>query len=222
MWYSSVFLSLSGVLSLPEGLTLQRDQQQQRAGKSGEGNAYSQSELRSIEQCLLATRVGSISELSESYMCVWVHACGKVEKTIICPSPPEPLCIWARRLVIRLFLWSRLCPIKILQGLWCLFNMLFCFCAQSQRKLFPSFGFDSWLRCFLKKTSSKKVSVSACGINLQVRSYHPTFFTADILTCYSINLIDDSVLHKCPSKPCKCDRETAYPKLLLLEFSCYY
>ncbi|XP_061891642.1 ankyrin repeat and BTB/POZ domain-containing protein 3-B isoform X2 [Entelurus aequoreus] len=50
----------SGVLSLPEGLTVQ-----QRAGKSGEGNAYSQSELRSIEQCLLATRVGSISELSD-------------------------------------------------------------------------------------------------------------------------------------------------------------
>lgn len=55
----------SGVLSLPEGLTLHRDQQQQRAGKSGEGNGYSQSELRSIEQCLLATRVGSISELSD-------------------------------------------------------------------------------------------------------------------------------------------------------------
>uniref|UniRef100_A0A669F2Y9 Ankyrin repeat and BTB domain containing 3 n=1 Tax=Oreochromis niloticus TaxID=8128 RepID=A0A669F2Y9_ORENI len=55
----------NGVLSLPEGLTLQRDHQQQRAGKSGEGNTYSQSELRSIEQCLLATRVGSISELSD-------------------------------------------------------------------------------------------------------------------------------------------------------------
>ncbi|XP_068458933.1 ankyrin repeat and BTB/POZ domain-containing protein 3-B isoform X2 [Clinocottus analis] len=56
----------SGVLSLPEGLTLYRDQQQQqRPGKSGEGNAYSQSELRSIEQCLLATRVGSIAELSD-------------------------------------------------------------------------------------------------------------------------------------------------------------
>ncbi|XP_070762934.1 ankyrin repeat and BTB/POZ domain-containing protein 3-B isoform X4 [Enoplosus armatus] len=59
----------SGVLSLPEGLTLHRDQQQQqqqqRAGKSGEGNAYSQPELRSIEQCLLATKVGSISELSD-------------------------------------------------------------------------------------------------------------------------------------------------------------
>ncbi|XP_023271198.1 ankyrin repeat and BTB/POZ domain-containing protein BTBD11-B-like isoform X2 [Seriola lalandi dorsalis] len=61
----------NGVLSLPEGLTLHRDQQQQqqqqqqRAGKSGEGNAYSQTELRSVEQCLLATRVGSISELSD-------------------------------------------------------------------------------------------------------------------------------------------------------------
>ncbi|KAM3608818.1 uncharacterized protein V6R79_005348 [Siganus canaliculatus] len=56
----------SGVLSLPEGLTLHRDQQQQqRPGKSAEGNTYSQSELRSIEQCLLATRVGSISELSD-------------------------------------------------------------------------------------------------------------------------------------------------------------
>ncbi|XP_068595131.1 ankyrin repeat and BTB/POZ domain-containing protein 3-B [Brachionichthys hirsutus] len=52
-----------GVLSLPEGLILHRDQQ--RAGKGGEGNAYSQSELRSIEQCLLSTRVGGISELSD-------------------------------------------------------------------------------------------------------------------------------------------------------------
>ncbi|XP_047453420.1 ankyrin repeat and BTB/POZ domain-containing protein BTBD11-B isoform X2 [Mugil cephalus] len=60
----------SGVLSLPEGLTLHREQQQQqqqqqRAGKSSEGNTYSQTDLRSVEQCLLATRVGSVSELSD-------------------------------------------------------------------------------------------------------------------------------------------------------------
>ncbi|XP_046890826.1 LOW QUALITY PROTEIN: ankyrin repeat and BTB/POZ domain-containing protein BTBD11-B-like [Hypomesus transpacificus] len=52
----------SGVLSLPESLTLHRDQ---RPGNSSEGHAYSQSELRSVEQCLLTTRVGSISELSD-------------------------------------------------------------------------------------------------------------------------------------------------------------
>uniref|UniRef100_A0A8C5H2M1 Ankyrin repeat and BTB/POZ domain-containing protein BTBD11-B-like n=1 Tax=Gouania willdenowi TaxID=441366 RepID=A0A8C5H2M1_GOUWI len=57
----------NGVLSLPEGLNLQREQQPQpqRLGKGGEGNAYSQAELRSVEQCLLATRVGSVSELSD-------------------------------------------------------------------------------------------------------------------------------------------------------------
>lgn len=56
--------SANGVLSLPEGLSLHRDQPV-RVGKSTEATAHSQSELRSIEQCLLATRVGSISELSD-------------------------------------------------------------------------------------------------------------------------------------------------------------
>ncbi|XP_058244064.1 ankyrin repeat and BTB/POZ domain-containing protein 3-B isoform X6 [Hemibagrus wyckioides] len=51
----------SGILSLPDSFNLHRDQQ--RSGKAG--NAYSQAELRTIEQCLLATRVGSISELSD-------------------------------------------------------------------------------------------------------------------------------------------------------------
>lgn len=56
-------LSLSplGILSLPDSFNLHRDQQ--RSGKTGD--SYSQAELRTIEQCLLATRVGSISELSE-------------------------------------------------------------------------------------------------------------------------------------------------------------
>uniref|UniRef100_A0A671RLV1 Ankyrin repeat and BTB/POZ domain-containing protein BTBD11-A-like n=1 Tax=Sinocyclocheilus anshuiensis TaxID=1608454 RepID=A0A671RLV1_9TELE len=53
----------SGVLSLPDSLNLHRDQQ--REGKTGEGHAYSQAELRTIEQSLLATRVGSIAELSD-------------------------------------------------------------------------------------------------------------------------------------------------------------
>uniref|UniRef100_A0A4W4GKY5 BTB (POZ) domain containing 11a n=1 Tax=Electrophorus electricus TaxID=8005 RepID=A0A4W4GKY5_ELEEL len=53
----------SGVLSLPESLNLHREQQ--RAGKGAEGHAFSQAELRTIEQCLLATRVGSIAELSD-------------------------------------------------------------------------------------------------------------------------------------------------------------
>ncbi|XP_055011497.1 ankyrin repeat and BTB/POZ domain-containing protein 3-B isoform X2 [Boleophthalmus pectinirostris] len=56
--------SANGVLSLPEGLPLHRDQPV-RVGKSTEASVHSQAELRSIEQCLLATRVGSISELSD-------------------------------------------------------------------------------------------------------------------------------------------------------------
>ncbi|XP_029350910.1 ankyrin repeat and BTB/POZ domain-containing protein BTBD11-A isoform X1 [Echeneis naucrates] len=53
----------SGVLSLPESLNLHRDQQ--RSGRGGEGHGYSQAELRTLEQSLLATRVGSIAELSD-------------------------------------------------------------------------------------------------------------------------------------------------------------
>ncbi|KAJ4924944.1 hypothetical protein JOQ06_003892 [Pogonophryne albipinna] len=53
----------TGVLSLPESLNLHRDQQ--RSGRGGEGQGYSQAELRTLEQSLLATRVGSIAELSE-------------------------------------------------------------------------------------------------------------------------------------------------------------
>ncbi|XP_077399361.1 ankyrin repeat- and BTB/POZ domain-containing protein 3-A-like isoform X1 [Vanacampus margaritifer] len=54
----------SGVLSLPESLNLHRDQQQ-RSGR-GEGHGcYTQAELRTVEQSLLATRVGSIAELSD-------------------------------------------------------------------------------------------------------------------------------------------------------------
>uniref|UniRef100_A0A1A8QD29 BTB (POZ) domain containing 11 n=1 Tax=Nothobranchius rachovii TaxID=451742 RepID=A0A1A8QD29_9TELE len=53
----------SGVLSLPESLNLHRDQQ--RSGRGGEGPGYSQAELRTLEQSLLATRVGSIAELSD-------------------------------------------------------------------------------------------------------------------------------------------------------------
>lgn len=53
----------SGVLSLPESLNLHRDQQ--RSGRGSEGHGYTQAELRTLEQSLLATRVGSIAELSE-------------------------------------------------------------------------------------------------------------------------------------------------------------
>uniref|UniRef100_A0A3B1KJV6 Ankyrin repeat and BTB domain containing 3 n=1 Tax=Astyanax mexicanus TaxID=7994 RepID=A0A3B1KJV6_ASTMX len=53
----------NGILGLPDCLSLHREQQ--RSGKAGDGQAYSQAELRTIEQCLLATRVGSIAELSD-------------------------------------------------------------------------------------------------------------------------------------------------------------
>ncbi|XP_063111604.1 ankyrin repeat and BTB/POZ domain-containing protein 3 isoform X3 [Cavia porcellus] len=53
----------SGVLSLPDSLNLHREPQ--RTAKPGELPVFSQSELRTIEQSLLATRVGSIAELSD-------------------------------------------------------------------------------------------------------------------------------------------------------------
>ncbi|XP_036152832.1 ankyrin repeat and BTB/POZ domain-containing protein BTBD11 isoform X4 [Myotis myotis] len=53
----------SGVLCLPDSLNLHRDPQ--RSNKPGEMPMFSQSELRTIEQSLLATRVGSIAELSD-------------------------------------------------------------------------------------------------------------------------------------------------------------
>lgn len=59
-----IFSLLSaGVLSLPDSLNLHRDQQ--RSGRGGECQGYTQAELRTLEQSLLATRVGSIAELSE-------------------------------------------------------------------------------------------------------------------------------------------------------------
>ncbi|XP_026086546.1 ankyrin repeat and BTB/POZ domain-containing protein BTBD11-B-like isoform X1 [Carassius auratus] len=51
----------NGILSLPDSLSLHRNQQ--RSSKAGD--AYTESEQRTIEQSLLATRVGSISELSD-------------------------------------------------------------------------------------------------------------------------------------------------------------
>lgn len=61
--WTSFFLSTVGVLCLPDSLNLHKDQQ--RSNKPGEVQMFSQSELRTIEQSLLATRVGSISELSK-------------------------------------------------------------------------------------------------------------------------------------------------------------
>lgn len=58
-----VFSLPTGALSLPESLNLHCDQQ--RSGRGGECPGYTQAELRTLEQSLLATRVGSIAELSE-------------------------------------------------------------------------------------------------------------------------------------------------------------
>ncbi|KAJ7397601.1 Ankyrin repeat and BTB/POZ domain-containing protein BTBD11-A [Pitangus sulphuratus] len=56
-------LGFPSVLCLPDSLNLHKDQQ--RSNKPGEVQMFSQSELRTIEQSLLATRVGSIAELSD-------------------------------------------------------------------------------------------------------------------------------------------------------------
>ncbi|KAM8884721.1 ankyrin repeat- and BTB/POZ domain-containing protein 3-A isoform 2-T2 [Synchiropus picturatus] len=53
----------NGVLCLPESLNLHRDQQ--RSSRPCEKQNYTQAELRTVEQSLLATRVGSIAELSD-------------------------------------------------------------------------------------------------------------------------------------------------------------
>uniref|UniRef100_A0A8C5M0H6 Ankyrin repeat and BTB domain containing 3 n=1 Tax=Leptobrachium leishanense TaxID=445787 RepID=A0A8C5M0H6_9ANUR len=53
----------SGVLCLPDSLNLHREHH--RPNKPGDVQMVSQSELRTIEQSLLATRVGSIAELSD-------------------------------------------------------------------------------------------------------------------------------------------------------------
>lgn len=66
----------TGVLSLPDSLNVHRDQH--RAGKNAEGHVFTQAELRTIEQSLLATRVGSIAELSESlsiFFCLCLNVC---------------------------------------------------------------------------------------------------------------------------------------------------
>lgn len=69
----------AGVLCLPDSLNLHRDPQ--RSNKPGELPMFSQSELRTIEQSLLATRVGSIAELSK-----WML----VFQPSLCPGCPCP------------------------------------------------------------------------------------------------------------------------------------
>lgn len=66
------FFFTAGALSLPDSLNVHNDQQ--KGGKNAEGHVFTQAELRTIEQSLLATRVGSIAELSESAF-IYLHLC---------------------------------------------------------------------------------------------------------------------------------------------------
>lgn len=67
------------MLCLPDSLNLHRDPQ--RSNKQGDVPMFSQSELRTIEQSLLATRVGSIAELSK-----WMHVL-LPSSFLRCPHP---------------------------------------------------------------------------------------------------------------------------------------
>lgn len=83
-WTSPFFLSTVGVLCLPDSLNLHKEQQ--RSNKPGEVQMFSQSELRTIEQSLLATRVGSIAELSKYKVVpnVWVPVLGVKQSRSYC------------------------------------------------------------------------------------------------------------------------------------------
>lgn len=67
------------MLCLPDSLNLHRDPQ--RSNKPGELPIFSQSELRTIEQSLLATRVGSIAELSKWLLLLQPSLCPRYHCT---------------------------------------------------------------------------------------------------------------------------------------------
>ncbi|KAK5619695.1 hypothetical protein CRENBAI_008866 [Crenichthys baileyi] len=76
-----------GVLSLPESLNLHRDQQ--RSGRGSEGHGYTQAELRTLEQSLLATRVGSIAELTTLK---WRNEHSRSLRGVLAPDPASFCC----------------------------------------------------------------------------------------------------------------------------------